>query len=189
MSSISHRSRAFLVIVALSVAPACSGPGLVPSTDPSECGPGSEQEGGHDPECGGSDEPSQACASFEGTGCYRLDDVGGEDCWIATDEAPSIDECFAMDSCYGGLGQSRGSCYKWADGSDAPPYTWPTRPTQGSACASLEGLGCYWMETVSGRDCWVAVAFSKESCLARDECRDGGGCYKWSDGSDGDPIP
>jgi hypothetical protein len=68
-----------------------------------------------------------------------------------------------------------------------------TQPAQGSAqdaCAVHPGTGCYWMETESGRYCWVPAEWADdyEGCYAMDSCDGGkgesnGGCYKWADSS------
>ena len=66
--------------------------------------------------------------------------------------------------------------------------------TSTEACATVDGVGCYWMENESGNSCWIAApegAISFEECAALDACNggggeSGGGCYKWSDGSDGE---
>ena len=76
----------------------------------------------------GSESPG-ACASYEGTGCYWMENTSGNYCWIPAGSSidygtSSIDECFALDSCDGGLSQSGGGCYKWADGSDDDRYPW-----------------------------------------------------------------
>lgn len=36
----------------------------------------------------------------------------------------SKQECYNLDSCGGGLGQSGGGCYKWAISSDSPGTPW-----------------------------------------------------------------
>ena len=63
-----------------------------------------------------------------GTGCYWMQDhepyafqYAG---WVT-----SYDECYALDSCDGGLGQSGGGCYKWADSADGERYPWPGQDT------------------------------------------------------------
>ncbi|WP_437516006.1 hypothetical protein [Sorangium sp. So ce1099] len=196
MSSISLFSRAFVGFIALSVAPAC----FEARGGGSELGSGRapiiEQEEDHDPGCGGGNEPSEACASFEGAGCYWMENTSGDYCWVPADWAPTVEDCFAMDSCDGGLGASGGGCYKWADGSGEDRYPWPEAPAQEPACASFEGTGCYWMDSTSGDYCWVPADWAPtvEDCFAMDSCDGGlgasdGGCYKWADGSGEDRYP
>jgi hypothetical protein len=64
------------------------------------------------------------CASFPETGCYWMENFSGNFCWIPANGASDFGQCFALDSCDGGLGQSGGGCYKWADGSDGARYPW-----------------------------------------------------------------
>lgn len=66
--------------------------------------------------------------------------------------------------------------------------------TAAEDCETVEGVGCYWMENETGNNCWVAAPegeLSYDECKALDSCDAGGGgesggCYKWSDGSDGE---
>lgn len=44
--------------------------------------------------------------------------------WQAMPQFSNKQACFAQDSCDGGLGQSGGGCYKWADSADAPAQRW-----------------------------------------------------------------
>ncbi|MEQ8457915.1 MAG: hypothetical protein RLO52_36455 [Sandaracinaceae bacterium] len=65
-------------------------------------------------------------------------------------------------------------------------------------CEVTEGEACYWLSD-DGRACWVPApppdATTFERCRDYDSCREGGGeesgggCYKWSDGSEGAPEP
>lgn len=64
------------------------------------------------------------CESYVGTGCYWMENTSGNYCWVPSPWTPSFQDCFAADSCDGGLGQSGGGCYKWAAGSDAPRTSW-----------------------------------------------------------------
>jgi hypothetical protein len=124
MSSVVLRSRALLGMIALYFFTACTGTVVDGSEVGSADSTVTEQEGEVEPGCGGGDHPSGTCASFEGTGCYWMENTSGNYCWVPADWAPSIEDCFAMDSCDGGLGQSGGGCYKWADGSDGERAPW-----------------------------------------------------------------
>lgn len=64
-------------------------------------------------------------------------------------------------------------------------------------CEVTEGEGCYWLQADGA--CWVPAppsdATTFERCRDYDSCQmggggeSGGGCYKWSDGSNGAPQP
>ncbi|ANK79523.1 MAG: hypothetical protein TEF_00990 [Rhizobiales bacterium NRL2] len=67
-----------------------------------------------------------------------------------------------------------------------------------SACRVYTGTQCYWMENTSGNWCYVpSTIFKAETpkrCFELNSCgegggQSGGGCYKWSDSSDGARIP
>ncbi|WP_159397669.1 hypothetical protein [Sorangium cellulosum] len=53
-----------------------------------------------------------------------MENTSGNYCWVPASWAGSVDDCYALDSCDGGLGQSGGGCYKWADSSDGDRYPW-----------------------------------------------------------------
>jgi hypothetical protein len=74
------------------------------------------------PAAASADEP--VCESYVGTGCYWMENTSGNYCWVPSSWTPSFRDCFAADSCDGGLGRSGGGCYKWATGSDAPRAPW-----------------------------------------------------------------
>lgn len=59
----------------------------------------------------------------DGTGCYWMENVSGGYSWVST--SLDFQSCYAQDSCDGGLGESGGGCYKWADCSDCERYPWP----------------------------------------------------------------
>jgi hypothetical protein len=73
---------------------------------------------------------ASACASFdwlhgekkEPLTCYWMTQDGSR--WEARSDVSNKQECFALDSCSGGLGQSGGGCYKWARGADKPGVKW-----------------------------------------------------------------
>ncbi|WP_437986834.1 hypothetical protein [Sorangium sp. So ce117] len=88
MSSLSVFSRPFVGFIALSVAPACFDPRAAGGPElGSGRAPVVEQEEDHDPRCGGGNGPSEACASFEGTGCYWMENTSGDYCWVPADWA------------------------------------------------------------------------------------------------------
>jgi hypothetical protein len=69
--------------------------------------------------------PAQSpCAAYSGTGCYWMENSSGNYCWVPADWANTFEECFAMDSCDGGRGESGGGCYKWAESSHANRVAW-----------------------------------------------------------------
>jgi hypothetical protein len=74
---------------------------------------------------------ASACASFDWAPsggkpapltCYWMTPDGSR--WEARADAATKEECFALDSCSGGLGRSGGGCYKWARGADQPGVKW-----------------------------------------------------------------
>lgn len=65
-----------------------------------------------------------ACAVYTGNGCYWMENTSGNFCWVPADWANTFEQCFAMDSCDGGRGESGGGCYKWAEASHAPRVSW-----------------------------------------------------------------
>lgn len=72
-----------------------------------------------------------ARSSDNGYHCYWMEDYSGKYEWIDTEEAGlgymSKQRCYAMDSCDGGLGYSRGGCYKWARSAQSEREPWDVR--------------------------------------------------------------
>lgn len=58
----------------------------------------------------------------EANACYWLSNVTNE--WQDWPQAATRQDCFALDSCNGGRGESGGGCYKWAASADAPQNRW-----------------------------------------------------------------
>ncbi len=60
--------------------------------------------------------------------CYWMENHSGESRWVKTEDyfnrKFSKEECFRADSCNGGLGKSRGGCYKWAKTAKGPRLEW-----------------------------------------------------------------
>ncbi|MDZ7993993.1 MAG: hypothetical protein RM022_032675 [Nostoc sp. EfeVER01] len=105
-------------------------------------------------------------------GCYWMENYSGKFNWVPAGWVSSKQNCYALDSCDGGLGQSGGGCYKWATDAQANREPW---------------FSCYWMENTSGQFNWVPAGWvaSKTDCYALDSCdgglgQSGGGCYKWA---------
>jgi hypothetical protein len=70
-------------------------------------------------------EPVQdACAVYTGTGCYWMENTSGHYCWVPAEWGSTFEQCFALDSCDGGRGESGGGCYKWAEASHADRVDW-----------------------------------------------------------------
>lgn len=69
---------------------------------------------------------TSSCTEVSGTQCYWMENQTGNYCWVASVifSAPTIGDCYALDSCNGGLGQSGGGCYKWADCSGCERAAW-----------------------------------------------------------------
>ena len=89
------------------------------------CGPGIFDEDalhGDDDD----DVPPSDCEVFEGPGCYWMENLSGNYCWVPAPQGDvDFDRCMALDACgEGGGGQSGGGCYKWSDGSDSPRVPW-----------------------------------------------------------------
>jgi hypothetical protein len=55
--------------------------------------------------------------------CYWLSNDANPT-WRPIPHLATQQQCFAQDSCDGGLGHSGGGCYKWAEGPDAPRQPW-----------------------------------------------------------------
>jgi hypothetical protein len=53
-----------------------------------------------------------------------MENYSGNYCWVVSSWASTFEQCYAFDSCAGGLGYSGGGCYKWAGGSDQPAQPW-----------------------------------------------------------------
>ena len=64
------------------------------------------------------------CAQYKGVQCYWMENTSGNYCWVPATWADSIGDCFSLDSCDGGMGESGGGCYKWADCSDCNRAPW-----------------------------------------------------------------
>lgn len=121
-----HHFRAvFSLLTALSLA-ACTNTVEVVG-EPSTEGSASVVKGSESSNASGAqdDDSPAVCASYEGTGCYWMENTSGNYCWIPAGWGSTIEECFGLDSCNGGLSQSGGGCYKWADGSNDDRYPWP----------------------------------------------------------------
>ena len=60
--------------------------------------------------------------------CYWEKNYTAQHKWILAEdvigEKYNKSSCYAADSCNGGLGQSRGGCYKWATSPDAKRIPW-----------------------------------------------------------------
>ncbi len=56
--------------------------------------------------------------------CYWMENTSGNFNWVPAGWAPSKQDCYAQDSCDGGLGQSGGGCYKWATDPQAARQPW-----------------------------------------------------------------
>lgn len=60
--------------------------------------------------------------------CFWMENRSGTSQWIPAETVYGREllksDCYALDSCGGGLGQSGGGCYKWSAGPDAPSEAW-----------------------------------------------------------------
>ena len=61
--------------------------------------------------------------------CYWMETYTGKYTYVPAIEAYgrelTYDQCYSMDSCSGGKGNSYGGCYKWATDSESPGSSWP----------------------------------------------------------------
>jgi len=68
-------------------------------------------------------------------GCYWMENYSGNYNWVPVTEISLFNiskaECFALDSCDGGLGLSGGGCYKWAEGANEPRESWDQPSSNG----------------------------------------------------------
>ncbi|MEM7156786.1 MAG: hypothetical protein AAF799_28310 [Myxococcota bacterium] len=80
------------------------------------------------------------------------------------------------------------------DDTSADDSTGEEASTGEVVCEEYAEVGCYWQENETGLFCWVPAPEGKlsyEECRALDSCTEGGGdesgggCYKWSEGSEG----
>ena len=62
--------------------------------------------------------------------CFWMENYSGQYKWVpfesirATEGKITKTECYALDSCDGGLGHSGGGCYKWALGPENNRVPW-----------------------------------------------------------------
>jgi len=80
--------------------------------------------------------PVEAPPAPSREGCYWQSNVSGE--W-EFQEGLTFEQCYEQDSCSGGLGQSGGGCYKWADGPDAEPSPWDNAEAASDTSAPSDG--------------------------------------------------
>lgn len=71
----------------------------------------------------------QAKKTDSGFFCYWMENVSGRFEWVPAEvgglyHGEGYDQCFALDSCDGGEGQSGGGCYKWARSASAARVLW-----------------------------------------------------------------
>ena len=64
-----------------------------------------------------------ACTPYLGDQCYWMENTSGNFCWVPR-PGVSFQNCYALDSCDGGLGHSGGGCYKWAACSGCTRLPW-----------------------------------------------------------------
>ncbi len=62
-------------------------------------------------------------SNTNGYNCYWMENQSGKYQWVIY-PGPSKSQCFALDSCNGGLKQSNGGCYKWASSPNGKPEPW-----------------------------------------------------------------
>ena len=60
--------------------------------------------------------------------CYWMENYSGQFKWVAANaihqKVLSQSECYALDSCSGGKGESDGGCYKWSVDADGNGIPW-----------------------------------------------------------------
>lgn len=61
--------------------------------------------------------------------CYWMENASGRFEWVPAEvggmyRGEGYEQCFALDSCDGGQGQSAGGCYKWARAANSPGVKW-----------------------------------------------------------------
>lgn len=69
-------------------------------------------------------ELAASCTPYLGEQCYWMENTSGSYCWVPATWVGSFQDCYRMDSCDGGLGESGGGCYKWAQCSGCARYPW-----------------------------------------------------------------
>lgn len=83
--------------------------------------------------------------------CFWMENYSGQYKWVPTDRASSKEECYALDSCDGGLGQSGGGCYKWATDANATREPWETN-AKASREPSSSSSSCYYCRKLSDQE-------------------------------------
>jgi len=127
-----------------------------------------------------------------------MEDHTGKYDWVPAEysnryHSSGKDECYSLDSCYGGLGASNGGCYKWALSPDSEAESW----FKNNIDYNNDGKQCYLMDCSEGCTWQVAEKyweqtpgnFTKHQCFELDSCdgglgRSSGGCYKWAYSAD-----
>jgi hypothetical protein len=128
--------------------------------------------------------------------CYWLSDQGAG--WVARPDLANANACFEMDSCAGGLGVSRGGCYKWSADASAPARPWTdfglAPPTQATSEAATE-MGPKGSRFVQRDGFWQSADERREAkCFERDACAGGlgtekGVCFKWAISAEAPALP
>ena len=110
--------------------------------------------------------------AFAADSCFWMD-PDKDNTWVSTpQENVDKQQCFNLDSCDGGKGESGGGCYKWAADANAERQPW---------------FSCFWMDPDKDNT-WVSAPqenVDKKACFNLDSCdggkgESGGGCYKWA---------
>lgn len=68
-------------------------------------------------------QPGPVAGGSDNNHCYWMDSSSGQDVWHLVSNYSKAD-CYAADSCYGGLRQMHDGCYKWAPTEKAEPLPW-----------------------------------------------------------------
>ncbi|WP_293076609.1 hypothetical protein [Okeania sp. SIO3B5] len=94
----------------------------------------------------------------DSSGCYWMENYTGQYTWVAAPQG-NVDkqQCYALDSCDGGLGESGGGCYKWAMAADNPRIPWIICPSIAGmyveSYVDNNGENQYTQHTISCEDC------------------------------------
>jgi hypothetical protein len=115
------RSCALFALLAASAIGACGVTGYEDAAAGSGEGQADSLEGMPSAE---SREALASCTPYLGAQCYWMENKSGNYCWVPATWASSFQDCYAQDSCNGGLSHSGGGCYKWADCSGCNRYPW-----------------------------------------------------------------
>ena len=112
----------------------------------------------------------------KGYGCYWMDNPNENFRWFPAEKGgmyhgEGIKQCYRLDSCHGGKGDSNGGCYKWALSSKAKGVDWRAKL---ALMAILEGEGYNKILLTDKSSCpenYSAVTFDEAAQISYQICK------------------